>query len=71
MNVTRLQVTYQSPEIDKDLDIKILESFNKLDFVCINRDYNHLTWRRKLDFEKHSKEKVDELPCMEKEVQKV
>lgn len=58
MSVTRLQVTYRSQYIDKDLDIKILEFFNKLDFVCINRDYNHLTWKRQLDFERHTREKV-------------
>ena len=54
--VTRLSVTYKSPEIDRDLDIKISEFFNTLDFICINGDYNHLTWERKLDFEKHTKD---------------
>ena len=57
--VTRLQVTYRSQYVDEDLDKKILEFFNKLDFVCINRDYNHLTWQRELDFERHNKETVD------------
>lgn len=57
--VTRLKVVYQSPYKDKDLDEKILEFFNKLDFVCINRDYNHLTWQNELDFEKQSKEIED------------
>ena len=54
--VTRLQVMYRSPAYDDQLDIKIIEFFNTLNFVCVNRDYNHLTWERKLDFEKHTKD---------------
>ena len=59
MNVTRLQVTYRSPEVDDKLDKKILQFFNKLDFVCVNREYNHLIWERRLDFEKHTNEVIE------------
>jgi len=38
--VTRLQITYQSPEIDDELDKNFLEFLNSLDFVCINREYS-------------------------------
>ena len=54
--VTRLSVTYRSQYVDKDLDEKIVKFFNTIDFICINQDYNHLTWERKLDFEKHTKD---------------
>ena len=54
--VTRLSVVYKNPEVDEELDKKILEFFNKLDFVCINRGYSHLTFERQLDFEKQTKE---------------
>ena len=56
--VTRLQVTYTSPEIDEELDKKILEFFNKLDFICINREYNHLTLTRGLSFERQTNEET-------------
>jgi len=59
MSVTRLSVTYRSQHIDKSLDGKILQFLNRLDFVCINRDYNHLTWERELDFEKKKKREED------------
>ena len=51
--VTRLQVTYKSPEIDDELDKKILNFFNKLDFVCIDRAYIPMIFRRELHFETH------------------
>ena len=54
MSVTRLQVTYKSPEIDEELDKKILEFFNTLDFVCIDRAYHYIIYRRDLFFETHS-----------------
>lgn len=58
--VTRLQVVYRSPEIDEDLDKKILKFFNSLDFVCIDNKYLPLILRRELWFEKQSKEIEDE-----------
>ena len=54
--VTRLQVTYKSSYVDDELDKKILNFFNRLDFVCIDRAYIPIEWRRQLDFERHSKE---------------
>ena len=57
--VTRLQVTYRSPEVDDELDKKILEFFNTLDFVCIDRTYFDLILRREIFFEKHSREIKD------------
>ena len=60
MSVSRVDVTYKSPEIDEELDKKILDFFNKLDFICINRAYMSMLWRRQLDFEKHTREEADE-----------
>jgi len=58
MSVSRLQVTYINSDhtMEKELDKSILEFFNKLDFICINRDYNFLDFKRTLDFEKHTKD---------------
>lgn len=58
--VTRLQVTYQSPEVDLELDEKILEFFNTLDFICIDRKYHYIAYKREIFFEKQSKEIADE-----------
>ena len=58
--VTRLQVSYHSPEIDKELDKKILEFFNTLDFICVNREYHYIAYKRDLSFEKHTRE-IDEV----------
>ena len=55
MTVSRVNITYKSPEIDEELDKKILEFFNTLDFVCIDRSYMPMIWRRQIDFEKHTK----------------
>ena len=60
MSVTRLEVTYRSPEVDKEFDKKILELFNTLDFVCIERSYSLRIYSRLLMFERHTKEEVDE-----------
>ena len=54
MSVSRLQVTYKSPEIDEELDKKILDFFNSLDFICIDRAYMSMDFRRDIFFEKHS-----------------
>ena len=54
MSVSRLQVTYKSPEIDEELDKKILNFFNSLDFICIDRAYHSIIFRRDIFFEKHS-----------------
>jgi len=54
MSVSRLQVTYKSPEVDEELDKKILEFFNTLDFICIDRAYMPMIFRRDIFFEKHS-----------------
>ena len=59
MSVSRLEVTYRCPEIDEELDKKILEIFNTLDFVCIDRSYSPMLYSRLLMFERHTKE-VDE-----------
>lgn len=52
MSVSRLQVTYSSPEVDEELDKKILEFFNLLDFVCIDRKYHCIAYKRELFFER-------------------
>jgi len=49
--VSRLQVTYKSPEIDTSLDDKILKIFNILGFTRINQVYNSITFRRDIFFE--------------------
>jgi len=59
MSVSRLQVTYKSPEVDEELDGKILEFFNTLDFVCIDRAYHSIIWRRDIFFETHSEIEED------------
>ena len=51
MSVTRLQVVYKSPEVDVELDKKIIEFFNKLDFTCIDRVYHSIIFRREIFFE--------------------
>ena len=56
MLVTRLQVAYKSQDIDRELDEKILQFFNTLDFICTNRTYNSLSFDRYLHFERHTKE---------------
>ena len=53
MSVSRLQVSYNSPGIDKELDKKILNFFHSLSFVCIGRQFMSMIWRRELDFEIH------------------
>ena len=58
--VTRLQVTYKSPEVDKELDKKILKFFNTLDFVCIDRAYHSIIWRRDIFFEIQGEIDADE-----------
>jgi len=60
MSVSRLQVTYRSPEVDEELDKKILEFFNTLDFTCIDRAYSCMTYTRDIFFEKQTKERVDD-----------
>jgi len=57
--VTRLKVSYNNLEVDNELDRKILEFFNTLDFICIHREYDHMTLKRWLIFEKQSKEIED------------
>lgn len=57
--VTRLQVTYKSPEVDEELDKKILDFLNKLDFICIDRQYAPMIWRRDIFFEKQSEIDAD------------
>jgi len=59
MSVSRLQVTYRSPEVDEELDKKILEFFNTLDFVCIDRAYHSIIWRRDIFFEIQSEIEAD------------
>lgn len=59
MSVTRLQVTYKSPEVDEELDRKILEFFNTLDFTCIDRAYHPLIWRRDIFFETQEEIEAD------------
>ena len=59
MSVSRVDVTYKSPKIDEELDKKILDFFNKLDFICIDRAYMPMLGRRQLDFERHTKEERD------------
>ena len=59
MSVSRLQVTYKSPEVDEELDKKILEFFNTLDFVCIDRAYHSIIWRRDIFFEIQSEIEAD------------
>lgn len=54
--VTRLQVTYKNPETDSELDKKILEFLNTLDFICIGRAYHPVLFTRDLFFERQSKE---------------
>ena len=66
MSVTRLQVIYKSPEVDVELDKKIVEFFNTLDFTCIDRVYHSIILRRDIFFEMHTKEEVDESPRSEK-----
>jgi len=56
MGATRLQVVYRSPEIDEDLDKKILEFLNTLDFICIGKIYNLLTFERIISFEKQNRD---------------
>ena len=57
MSVSRLQVTYKSPEVDEELDKKILEFFNTLDFICIDREYHFIAYKRELFFERQTEEK--------------
>lgn len=54
--VTRLQVTYRSPEVDVELDKKILEFFNSLDFVCTDRLYHSILFQRDIFFERQGEE---------------
>ena len=57
--VTRLQVTYRSTEVDDELDKKILEFFNTLDFICIDRVYHSIILRRDIFFEKQTEIDAD------------
>jgi len=56
MSVSRVQVTYKSPEVDEELDKKILEFFNTLDFVCIDRKYHCIAYIREIFFERQTNE---------------
>jgi len=58
--VTRLQVTYRGTEVDRMLDFKILEFFNRLSFICVNRLFHPMEFRRELYFEKQTKENIKE-----------
>lgn len=57
--VTRLQVTYKSPEIDRELDKKIVEFLGTLDFICIDKDYIPTLFRRAIFFERRTKEEEE------------
>ena len=59
MSVTRVQVTYKSQEIDEELYKKILGFFNNLDFICIDRAYHSIIFRRDIFFEKQSEIDAD------------
>ena len=64
-NVSRLQVTYTFPKVDIDFDKDIEKFFSELGFVCIDRKYHFIAYKRELFFEKHGEE-VDESPRSEK-----
>jgi len=57
--VTRAQVTYRSPDIDKELDKKIIEFFNALDLTCIDRVFHSIIERRDIFFESHEEIKAN------------
>ena len=59
MSVSRLQVTYRSPEVDEELDKKILEFFNSIDFICIDRVYIPMIFRRDIFFETQGEIEAD------------
>jgi len=59
MDATRVEIVYRSLEIDKDLDEKIIEFFNTLDYTCIYKLHDPMTTVRSLIVEKQSKEIED------------
>lgn len=54
----RLKVTYLYRDIDTDLDKKITKFFESIGFKRYTSGYNHLTWKRNIDFEKIGEEVV-------------
>lgn len=71
MNVSRINITYKCKDIDEELDKKVVEFFNSLDFVCVDKVFHSIIWRRDMFFESPKevqdtlkiKETMEKLEC--------
>jgi len=57
MSASRLRVVYANPEVDEELDKKITEFFESLNWICIDKVHHAIIHRREIFFE--TQEEID------------
>ena len=69
MSVSRLQVTYKSPEIDVELDKKIENFFESIGFRRWASGYDLLSFERDIAFERRTEEEDSKRPEYHEEME--